>query len=359
VTLRRGESRGRRPPELEAGLRHRGEHGVEDVVRRALLRQRLVREHEAVSERVLRQGPDVRRDHVVASVHEGERPRAVHERDRPARARTVRDEVRDAVEPEGRRLARRGGEADRVADEPRVDVDALDRALQLGELLEREHLPHVDGIVERAVHDGQLFVPVRVADEHLEHEAVDLCLRERVRALGLDRILGRHHEERIRHEMRVGADRDLVLLHHLEERGLHLRRRAVDLVGEEEVAEHRAEVGLEPAVVRTIDARSDEVRRHEVGGELDAAERPAEHRRRRLDRERLREAGDALDQEVAARDEADEHALEHLVLTCDDALDLDERFLEPRTRFRSLSLDLGRCGHGRRLRLGCGGLALR
>ena len=58
--------------------------------------------------------------------------------------------------------------------------------------------------------------------------------------------------------------------------------------------------------------------------------RAAEHGRRRLDRQRLREAGHALDQEMAARDEADEHALEHLVLAGDHPLDLDERLLELR-----------------------------
>ena len=53
---------------------------------------------------------------------------------------------------------------------------------------------------------------------------------------------------------------------------------------------------------------------------------------RRLDGQRLGEAGHALDQEVAAGDEADEHPLEHLVLSDDDPLDLDERLLEERAR---------------------------
>ncbi len=83
-----------------------------------------------------------------------------------------------------------------------------------------------------------------------------------------------------------------------------------------------------PPVVGPVDARPDEVGRDEVRRELDPLERAAEHRGRRLDRQRLREARHALDQQVAAGDEADEHALEHLVLAGDDALDLDERLLE-------------------------------
>ena len=39
--------------------------------------------------------------------------------------------------------------------------------------------------------------------------------------------------------------------------------------------------------------------------------------------------GHALDQEVALCEQADEHALEHLVLAGDDPPDLEERLLEP------------------------------
>ena len=63
--------------------------------------------------------------------------------------------------------------------------------------------------------------------------------------------------------------------------------------------------------------------------------------------------GHALDQEVAAGDEADEHALEHLVLTGDHALDLDERLLELRAVV-GVELAIGR-GLGRRTSVLLGG----
>ena len=126
------------------------------------------------------------------------------------------------------------------------------------------------------------------------------------------------------------ADRHLPLLHHLEQRRLHLRRRTVDLVREQEVAEDRALLGVEATGVGPVDARADEIARHEVGRELDTPERPAEHGSRRLDRQRLGEPRHALDQEMASGDEADEHALEHLVLACDHPLDLDECLFELR-----------------------------
>ena len=47
----------------------------------------------------------------------------------------------------------------------------------------------------------------------------------------------------------------------------------------------------------------------------------------------LARPGHALDQQVALRQEADEHALEHRVLAGDDPPDLEERLLEPVAEF--------------------------
>ena len=128
--------------------------------------------------------------------------------------------------------------------------------------------------------------------------------------------------------MGVVADRHLVLLHDLEQRRLHLGGRAVDLVGEQEVAEHRAELGVEPARVGPVDARADEVGGHEVGRELQALERAAEHVGDRLDGQGLGQAGHALEQHVAAGQQRHEHALEHRLLADDHPLDLEQRGLE-------------------------------
>ena len=122
----------------------------------------------------------------------------------------------------------------------------------------------------------------------------------------------------------------MALGHHLEQRRLHLRRRPVDLVGEDEVGEHRAELDVERArstVGSTCGA--DDVGRHEVGRELDArANVPPTTRRQRLDRERLGEAGHAFEQAVAAGEQAHHHPLDHAVLADDDPLDLEQRALE-------------------------------
>ena len=127
--------------------------------------------------------------------------------------------------------------------------------------------------------------------------------------------------------MRVAADGDLTLLHHLEQRALHLRRGAVDLVGQEEVGEHRSERRRELARALVVDAGADEVGGHEVGRELDALELAPDRVGDRLDRQRLGQAGHPLDEQVALGEERDRQPLEQHVLADDDLLDLEQHLL--------------------------------
>ena len=100
-----------------------------------------------------------------------------------------------------------------------------------------------------AVDDDHLLVRRRVVEDDLHHEAVALGVGQLVDALALDRVLGGDDEERVGHGVGDAADRHLVLLHHLEQRRLHLGRGPVDLVGEQEVDEHRAELDVERSLL--------------------------------------------------------------------------------------------------------------
>ena len=81
---------------------------------------------------------------------------------------------------------------------------------------------------------------IGIVDEHVQQEAIELRLGQRVRSFLLDRVLRRHDHEQRRQRIGHGADGDLPLAHRLEQRRLHLGRRAIDLVGEHEVVEQRA-----------------------------------------------------------------------------------------------------------------------
>src|SRR6202011_1167825 len=122
----------------------------------------------------------------------------------------------------------------------------------------------------------------------------------------------------------VLANRYLPFLHRLQQCRLHLGGSAVDLVGEQEIAEHRAQLGREVAAAGVVNARADEVGRNEVGGELDSAGCAADHLGKGLDRDGLGETGYPFEQDVASGQQRDQQTLEQPVLTNDQALDLEQ-----------------------------------
>ena len=195
-----------------------------------------------------------------------------------------------------------------------------------------------------APHDLLLLVARRIADPQLEHEAVDLRLGQRVRALLLDRVLRRQHEERLLELERRAADRHLLLLHRLEQRRLHLGRRAVDLVGEDDVGEDRPALHRELPGRLIVDLRAEHVGRQQVGRELNAVEGRVDRLGERPHGQRLGQSRHALEQHVAAGEQADQQPVDHVVLA-DDALgDLTRDFLNELGIRRVGNLS---CGHVR------------
>ncbi len=118
----------------------------------------------------------------------------------------------------------------------------------------------------------------------------------------------------------------MILLHRLEQRRLGLRRRAVDLVGEEDLREDRPlhEAQRAVTVLLVEDLRAGDVGRHQIRRELNPLEREIEDLRDRLDEQRLGETGHAGDQAVPAGEERHQHFVDHRVLADDDLADLGE-----------------------------------
>jgi hypothetical protein len=125
---------------------------------------------------------------------------------------------------------------------------------------------------------------------------------------------------------RSAGGRDVILLHRLEQGGLRLGRRAVDLVGEQDLREDRSldEAQAAVAVVLVQDLGAGDVGRHEIRRELDPLERQVQDFRERLDEEGLGEPRDARDEAVAAGEKRHQHLVDDGVLADDDLADLRE-----------------------------------
>ena len=109
-----------------------------------------------------------------------------------------------------------------------------------------EHARRAPGRAAGGAHEdlGQLVLG-RARHDHLEEEAIELRLGQRVGALHLDGVLGGEDEERLLHRVPLPAMVHGVLRHRLEQRALRLRRRAVDLVGQDDLPEDRPVLQLE------------------------------------------------------------------------------------------------------------------
>ena len=141
------------------------------------------------------------------------------------------------------------------------------------------------------VEDLELGLSIGVAEGGAQQEAVELAVGHPVRALVLDRVLRGDHEEGTFEWVGHAVRRDLPLLHRLEQRGLCARRGTVDLVGQEDVAEHRTGLELERVPPAVPHGHSGHVRGEEIGGALDPSPGAVDRRRDGLRQAGLADAG--------------------------------------------------------------------
>ena len=132
---------------------------------------------------------------------------------------------------------RRAGREDNVDDviaDFFIDVNAIDQLAGAHDFIQRNHRLdfHLRDSEGHFVQNQPLFVKGRVADEHLEHEAIDLRLRQRIGSFLVDRVLRRQNQERRRQRHGFSAKSHLTLLHRFQQRRLHLGRGAIDFIGQ-------------------------------------------------------------------------------------------------------------------------------
>ena len=182
------------------------------------------------------------------------------------------------------------------------------------------------GPVLVATRDSALARSIGIADPDADEEAVELRLRQGEGALELDRVLGRQDDERVGQRPGVALDRDLALLHRLEEGRLGPRRRPVDLVDEEDVREDRP--GGEAEGPGFEDARAGDVARQEVGSSLHAIGVERQGLGDGPGQERLADPGDILDEGVALGDQGDRDEPQGHITADDRCADRGPQLLE-------------------------------
>ena len=214
-------------------------------------------------------------------------------------------------------------------------------------------------IAGRAADDLVHLAAVGIGDDDLEEEPIELRFGKRICPLLLNGVLRRQNEEGTVQLVGRARYRDSPLLHRLQERRLALGAGAIDLVGKHELTEDRSR--SEPkrplSAARTLDddGRARDVRRHEVGRELDAGIGKVECPGKGPHQQRLAQTGHALQQHVPIGEDRDERVDDDPVLADDRLLDLGaetrkdfaKAFTDPfdRGHIVKRQLQLRRAGH--------------
>ncbi len=227
-----------------------------------------------------------------------------------------------------------------------ADVHVADMLLQCQHRFALHHPRHVAaGAAGGLRQDVVLFLLGGIVDADVQQEAVQLGFRQRVGAGLLQRVLRGQHEERRGQCVGGAGVADGAFLHGFQQRGLGLGRRAVELVGQQQVGEDRArleaEMAVPGAVVLLEQLGAQDVAGHQVRRELHATELQVQGLPQRAHQQRLAQTGHALQQAVAARQQADQQLFHHVLLA-------DDRLADGGAEFAQLGELLLEVGFGER-----------
>jgi len=117
-------------------------------------------------------------------------------------------------------------------------------------------------------YNGNFIGELRIVEPYGKHKTVELGFRKRIRAFLLDRILGGQHKKGLLQNEMVACRRHSLFLHGFQQRRLGFGRRPVDLIGQNDIGKNRT--GDKPELTILVqDLRADDIRWHQIGGELD------------------------------------------------------------------------------------------
>lgn len=93
---------------------------------------------------------------------------------------------------------------------------------------------------------------------------------------------------------------DLAFAHGFQQRGLRARRSAIDFIGEQDICENGSLMKVELLIALTENRNTQNVRRQQIGRELDAFERRVERKRQSFGQRCFSGAGKILKQHMSA-----------------------------------------------------------
>ena len=214
--------------------------------------------------------------------------------------------------------------------------------LQRREFLRRGHRFHRlegDGVPHVREHPG-LLLRRGVAQAQPDHEPVQLGGGEAEGTLGLHRVLGSQHGEGGGEGAALPVQGDLPLLHGLQQGGLGAGNGAVELVGQQQVGEHRPVHPAEGAALAVEDVHAHHVGGEQVRGELDPPELAAQGQGQGLDQGGLAHPRQVVQQDMPLGQDGRRHQADLGLLAHHDFRDLAHQGVGQALNGRGHGIDL-------------------
>ncbi len=215
--------------------RHResGENSLDDGLTRHRLSLGFIADDDAMAQHVGADALHVLRRDVAAPVQERVCARTEGKINGGARRSAVANQTFQA-QIVGARFARGPDHVNNVIFHAIVDVDVVNDGARGDDLLRIDYgvYSQVRRRSRHQIKDGSFLALLRVPDVQLEHETIELRLRQLVGAFLFDWVLSGKNQERIGKRISLFADCDLPFLHRFQQGALNFGRRAIDFVGQ-------------------------------------------------------------------------------------------------------------------------------
>ena len=213
-------------------------------------------------------------------------------------------------------LPRGVDQRDDVVDQFGLDVNSGGLVLHGDQLVARKHL--TDGLqwidALPGEHHIALILRCGISDGQPYGEPVHLRIRQQLRTGSAGWVLRGKDDERLRDRMADAVNGDLPLLHGLEQRRLRAGRRPVELIREEQIAEHCAGLIYELAALLLIDGIAGDIGRQHVRRKLHAPVIEPQRAGKRQRHGRLADARNILEQHMAPGQQHRQHPDQNAVL---------------------------------------------
>jgi hypothetical protein len=140
-------------------------------------------------------------------------------------------------------------------------------------------------------------------------------------------------QEWLRQGQRLPVDRYLPVPHRLEQRGLRARTRAIDLVGQQHMAEDRAAAQRELRAALVVHGDPEQIARQQIARELHARHLGPDRLCQGAGQRGLADARHVFDQDVPTGQEGDRGQLHHTRLALERAFDGAPQLRQTRNPF--------------------------